>query len=204
MIMLSLKLTGKVPFTEVYCHGLIRDSEGRKMSKSLGNVIDPVDLMDGITLKALTDKLLKGNLDPKELKTASKYQQTSFPQGIPECGADALRLGFIAYTTTSNSDIAFDTKVIHAYRRFANKIYQATKYVLGRIGQDFQPKPTGEKTGKESLSEKWILHKMNEAAKNINKALEEREFSRSSQIVYDFWYDRLVIATLQRFWLSGF
>lgn len=158
--------------------------------KSLGNVIDPIDIMDGITLQGLNDKLIKGNLDPKELKTATKYQQTAFPQGIPECGSDALRLAFIAYTTTSNSDIAFDTKVIHAYRRFANKVYQATKYVLGKIEKDFVPRQNGGKTGRESLSEKWILHKMNEATRNISNALEEREFSKSSQIVYEFWYDR--------------
>lgn len=99
MVMLGLKLTGKVPFHEVYCHSLIRDSEGRKMSKSLGNVIDPLDVMKGIKLQELHDKLLVGNLDPKELKIATNYQKTSFPDGIPECGADALRFSLVAYTT---------------------------------------------------------------------------------------------------------
>lgn len=99
MVMLGLKLTGKVPFFEVYCHSLIRDSEGRKMSKSLGNVIDPLDVMKGIKLQELHDKLLIGNLDPKELKTATNYQKTSFPDGIPECGADALRFSLVSYTT---------------------------------------------------------------------------------------------------------
>lgn len=127
---LSLKLTGDVPFKEVYCHSLVRDSEGRKMSKSLGNVIDPVDIMEGITLQKLQDKLHAGNLDPKELVTATRYQQNSFPQGIPECGSDALRFSLIQYTT-GGGDIAFDVKVMHGYRRFCNKIYQATKYVLG-------------------------------------------------------------------------
>jgi valyl-tRNA synthetase len=190
MIMMSLKLTGKVPFKEVYCHSLIRDSEGRKMSKSLGNVIDPVDIMEGITLDDLNSKLLAGNLDPKELKTATKYQQTSFPQGIPECGADALRFSLIQYTT-GGGDIAFDVRVIHAYRRFANKIYQATKYVLGKMGDNYQPTATKAKTGKESLAERWILHKLNQASKDINKALEDREFSRSTQIAYTYIYDCL-------------
>ena len=99
MIMLGLKVTGKVPFREVYCHSLVRDSEGRKMSKSLGNVIDPLDVMEGITLDQLNDKLTVGNLDPKELSTAKKFQKTSFPDGIPECGADALRFSLINYTT---------------------------------------------------------------------------------------------------------
>lgn len=103
MIMLGIKLTGQVPFREVYCHSLVRDSEGRKMSKSLGNVIDPLDVMEGIELQALNDKLLVGNLDPKELATATKFQKTAFPDGIPECGADALRFSLVSYTTGGRS-----------------------------------------------------------------------------------------------------
>ena len=99
MIMLGIKMTGQVPFTEVYCHSLVRDSEGRKMSKSLGNVIDPLDVMEGIDLQALHDKLKVGNLDPKEIANATKFQKSSFPNGIPECGADALRFSLVAYTT---------------------------------------------------------------------------------------------------------
>ena len=99
MVMLSIKITGQIPFREVYCHSLIRDSEGRKMSKSLGNVIDPVDLMEGINLQDLQDKLKVGNLDPKELATATKFQKTAFPDGIPECGTDALRFGLVSYST---------------------------------------------------------------------------------------------------------
>ena len=99
MIMLGIKLTGQVPFREVYCHSLVRDSEGRKMSKSLGNVIDPLDVMEGIELQTLHDKLLVGNMDPKELATATKFQKTAFPDGIPECGADALRFSLVSYTT---------------------------------------------------------------------------------------------------------
>jgi valyl-tRNA synthetase len=191
--MLSLKLTGKVPFTEVYCHSLVRDSEGRKMSKSLGNVIDPIDIMEGITLQALNSKLLEGNLDPKELQRATKYQQASFPQGIPECGSDALRFSLIQYTT-GGGDIAFDVKVMHAYRRFCNKIYQATKYVLGtfdKFGKDFVPRETAAKTGKETLPERWILSKFNRAAKEVNETLTDREFSRSTQVVYNYFYDEL-------------
>lgn len=88
--MLGIKLTGKIPFREVYCHCLVRDTDGRKMSKSLGNVIDPVDVIEGIELQSLHDKLLVGNLNPKEVANAIKFQKTAFPQGIPECGADAL------------------------------------------------------------------------------------------------------------------
>ncbi|KAF2187716.1 hypothetical protein K469DRAFT_704654 [Zopfia rhizophila CBS 207.26] len=189
MIMLSLHLTGKVPFREVYCHSLIRDSEGRKMSKSLGNVIDPVDIMEGISLQALHEKLRIGNLDPRELKTAEKYQKTAFPQGIPECGADALRMSLIGYTT-GGGDISFDVAVIHGYRRFCNKIYQATKYVLGRLGE-FTPRTTISKTGKESLPERWILHKLSISSKLINERLEQREFSNSTQIAYKYFYEFL-------------
>ncbi|KAH7086820.1 valyl-tRNA synthetase-like protein [Paraphoma chrysanthemicola] len=189
MIMMSLHLTGKIPFNEVYCHSLIRDSEGRKMSKSLGNVIDPVDIMDGITLEKLHDQLRNGNLDPKELKTAEKYQKTSFPQGIPECGADALRMSLVGYTT-GGGDISFDVAVIHGYRRFCNKIYQATKYVLGRLG-DFTPRAKIEKSGKESLPERWILHKLTIASKRINQHLDKREFSLATQVAYKYFYEFL-------------
>ncbi|KAF2088336.1 valyl-tRNA synthetase [Saccharata proteae CBS 121410] len=190
MIMFGIKLTGNVPFREVYCHSLIRDSEGRKMSKSLGNVIDPVDIMEGIQLDTLHQKLLEGNLDPKELKTATKYQQTAFPQGIPECGADALRFSLVQYTT-GGGDIAFDVKVMHAYRRFCNKIYQATKYVLGKIDADYVPPKTADKSGKEDLASRWILHKLSIASKKINQALSDREFAKSTQIAWHYFMDDL-------------
>ena len=106
MIMFGIKMTGQVPFHEVYCHSLVRDSEGRKMSKSLGNVIDPLDVMGGITLEKLHEKLKQGNLDPKEVATATKFQKTSFPKGIPECGADALRFSLINYTTGGSTALS--------------------------------------------------------------------------------------------------
>lgn len=190
MIMLGIKMTGQVPFREVYCHSLVRDSEGRKMSKSLGNVIDPLDVMEGIELQALHDKLLTGNLDPKELATAMKFQKSSFPDGIPDCGADALRFSLIQYTT-GGGDINFDVKVMHGYRKFCNKIYQATKYVLGKIDKDFIPLSKPQKTGKESLAERYILHKFTIAAKDVNQALTDREFSQASSITYQYWYTQL-------------
>jgi valyl-tRNA synthetase len=110
MIMLSLKMTGKIPFSEVFCHNLVRDSEGRKMSKSLGNVIDPLDVISGIELDKLHAKLQLGNLHPTEVVKATKYQKTAFPDGIPQCGADALRFTMIN-ATTGGSDINLDIKV---------------------------------------------------------------------------------------------
>ncbi|KAJ5551481.1 valyl-tRNA synthetase-like protein [Penicillium sp. DV-2018c] len=186
MIMLGVKLTGKVPFKEVYCHSLVCDTEGRKMSKSLGNVIDPVDVMDGIPLQALHDKLRTGNLDSKEVTKATKFQKAAFPQGIPECGADALRFCLVSYCTGSGDNIHFDVKVMHGYRRFCNKIYQATKYVLGKIGDGYVPTTAEEKIPAISLSERWILHKLTISAKGINQALADREFSKATQIAYQF------------------
>ncbi|KAL8842527.1 MAG: hypothetical protein Q9170_000481 [Blastenia crenularia] len=190
MIMLGIKMTGQVPFREVYCHSLVRDSEGRKMSKSLGNVIDPLDVMEGIELPALHKKLETGNLDPKELATATKFQKASFPDGIPECGADALRFSLVQYTT-GGGDINFDIKVMHGYRRFCNKIYQATKYVLGKLPSSYTPPSTSSKTGNESLADRWILHKMTTACAEIDEALTNRDFSVATIITYQYWYAHL-------------
>ncbi|KAI0194062.1 tRNA synthetases class I-domain-containing protein [Xylaria flabelliformis] len=189
MIMLSVKLTGSVPFSEVYCHSLIRDSEGRKMSKSLGNVIDPLDIISGIDLEALHAKLLVGNLKDTEIARATKYQKTAFPSGIPECGADALRFTLLSYTT-GGGDISFDIKVMAAYRRFCNKIWQASKYIMGRLPEDFKP-ATNLDVANLSTPEKWILHCMNSAVRDLNGALEAREFSKATQIAHKFFYDQL-------------
>ena len=99
MVMLGLKLTDNVPFTEVFCHALIRDAHGRKMSKTLGNVIDPIDVIEGTSLESLQNKLLGGNLDPREVEKAKSAQKQDFPNGIPQCGSDALRFALCAYTT---------------------------------------------------------------------------------------------------------
>ncbi|KAI1847381.1 hypothetical protein JX265_005560 [Neoarthrinium moseri] len=190
MIMLGLKMVGDVPFKEVYCHSLVRDSEGRKMSKSLGNVIDPLDVIRGIPLEALNQQLLLGNLKDSEVEKAKKYQKTAFPDGIPQCGADALRFCMVNYTT-GGGDINFDIKVMHSYRKFCNKIYQATKFVLGKLESGYVPPASGKPTGKESLAEQWILHKMNQAVKQVNEAIPNREFSVSTNIIYTYWYNQL-------------
>lgn len=209
--MLSLKLTGEVPFREIYCHSLVRDSEGRKMSKSLGNVVDPLDIINGIELETLHQKLHVGNLKEEEIARATKYQKTAFPQGIPECGADAMRFTLLgtyfhsrlhyplppqranyddctAYTT-GGGDINFDIQVMAAYRRFCNKIYQASKYVLGKLPPGFAPAPLN--TIALSVPERWILHRMNQAIQGVNDALEAREFSRATKLGYQFFYDQL-------------
>ena len=100
MTMLGVELTGKMPFHEVFCHAMIRDAQGRKMSKSLGNVIDPIDIMEGVELEKLHQQLYEGNLEEKEIQKAKTGQKKDFPNGIPQCGADALRFTLCAYTTS--------------------------------------------------------------------------------------------------------
>lgn len=190
MVMLGLNLTGDVPFTEVYCHSLIRDAEGRKMSKSLGNVVDPLDIIRGISLEDLHKTLYSGNLDPAEIDRARAYQKSAFPKGIEECGADALRFTLINYTT-GGGDIAFDIREIEAKRRFCNKIYQATNFALGRLGDGFSPDGTPTDNKPKSLVEKWILHRLNVAAKEVNDALESREFSVAAGTLYQYWFTQL-------------
>ena len=190
MIMLGLKMTGKVPFTEVYCHSLIRDSDGRKMSKSLGNVIDPLDIISGIQLEQLHAKLLTGNLDPKELARAEDYQKTAFPKGIGECGTDALRFSLVNYTT-GGGDIKFDIRVIEKDRRFCNKIYQATQFALRRLGDGFKPADSATASKPLSLVEIWILHQMNLTAKAVNEAIDGRQFAESTQALSLYWVGQL-------------
>ncbi|CAK9438293.1 uncharacterized protein LODBEIA_P25170 [Lodderomyces beijingensis] len=188
MILVSLKLTGKVPFKEVFCHSLVRDAQGRKMSKSLGNVIDPLDVITGIPLQGLHDKLLTGNLDPRELEKAMEGQKTSYPNGIPECGTDALRFALCAYST-GGRDINLDILRVEGYRKFCNKIYQATKFVLGKLGDSYVPPKTAALLGSESLVEKWILDKLNNAAQNTNESLQGRNFGDATNHIYNYWYD---------------
>ncbi|KAJ9662517.1 hypothetical protein H2198_001406, partial [Neophaeococcomyces mojaviensis] len=190
MVMLGLKLTGKVPFTEVYCHSLIRDSEGRKMSKSLGNVVDPLDIIRGITLEGLHETLYAGNLAEAEIERAKQYQKKAFPKGIEECGSDALRFTLVNYTT-GGGDIAFDIREIEAKRRFCNKIYQATNFVLGKLDVTFVPVASSAENRPQTLAEKWILHRYNETAKKVNDAIENREFSNSAGELYQYWFTSL-------------
>lgn len=186
MVMLGIQLTGKVPFSEVLCHAMIRDAHGRKMSKSLGNVIDPVDVIEGIALEGLHKKLYEGNLDPREIKKAEAGQKADFPKGIPECGTDALRFALCAYTT-GGRDINLDILRVEGYRKFCNKLWNATRFALMKLGTDFKPFASAEPTGNESLADKWILSKLNKCAIDTNKALEDRNFMVATNAVYQFW-----------------
>ncbi|CDO68942.1 hypothetical protein BN946_scf185000.g85 [Trametes cinnabarina] len=186
MVLLGIKLTDKMPFPEVLCHAMIRDAHGRKMSKSLGNVIDPIDVIQGLDLEALHAKLYEGNLDEREIQKAKAGQKKDFPKGIPQCGTDALRFALCAYSG-GGRDINLEILRVEGYRKFCNKIFNATKFAMLKLDETFVPEPTAKPTGKESLVEKWILHKLNLAAAEINKQLAERNFMNATGAAYNFW-----------------
>lgn len=186
MVLLGIKLTGQVPFKEVYCHAMIRDAHGRKMSKSLGNVIDPIDVIQGVDLESLHQKLIEGNLDEKEIAKATAGQKKDFPNGIPECGSDALRFALCAYSS-GGRDINLEILRVEGYRKFCNKVFNATKFAMLKLDQDFIPSPSSKPSGNESLVEKWILDRLNAAADEVNKQLTERNFLMATNAVYNFW-----------------
>ncbi|KAL8279527.1 hypothetical protein RQP46_008089 [Phenoliferia psychrophenolica] len=207
MVLLGLKLTNKVPFKEVFCHAMIRDAHGRKMSKSLGNVIDPIDVIEGSTLEALGGKLRVGNLAEGEIERAEEGQKKDFPNGIPECGTDALRFALANYSAAGR-DINLEILRVEGYRKFCNKLWNATKFAMHKLDPKtsfapdagplldvdgsrlyplFVPAASQTPTGAESLVERWILHKLNEATKGVNTALELRNFMDATNAVYKFW-----------------
>ncbi|KAL0280027.1 UNVERIFIED_CONTAM: hypothetical protein PYX00_001450 [Menopon gallinae] len=137
MVFFGQKLLGKLPFKEVFLHPMVRDAHGRKMSKSLGNVIDPMDVITGISLEQLHKQLYDGNLDAKEIEKAKEGQKRDFPKGIPECGTDALRFALCAYMSQGR-DINLDILRVEGYRFFCNKIWNATKFALSYLGEDYK------------------------------------------------------------------
>lgn len=193
MIMLGLKMTGSVPFKEIYCHGLIRDAEGRKMSKSLGNVVDPLDIVEGISLNALNDKLKDSNLAETEIGRVTRLNLQTYPQGIKPMGMDPLRFALINYTTGSGEDINFELEAVETSKRFCNKIYQATKFALIKFGSEFVPEssPKTDMQTSRSLAERWILHKLDGAIGEVSTALESRDFSTATQAARRYFWDEL-------------
>ncbi|PWN87557.1 putative VAS1-valyl-tRNA synthetase [Acaromyces ingoldii] len=186
MIMLGVHLTGSIPFKEVFCHAMVRDAHGRKMSKSLGNVIDPIDVIQGISLEGLHQKLREGNLDEKEVIKATQGQKKDYPKGIPQCGTDALRFTLCAYTSAGR-DLNLDVSRVEGYRKFCNKLWNATRFALLKLEGDFQPAADEKPTGRESAVEKWILHRLNAVAEEANRGLEERNFMSTTGAIFNFW-----------------
>ncbi|XP_041371023.1 valine--tRNA ligase-like [Gigantopelta aegis] len=186
MVMMGQTLLGKLPFKEVYLHAMVRDAHGRKMSKSLGNVIDPIDVIHGITLEKLHDKLVESNLDEKEIKKAKEGQKKDYPVGIPECGTDALRFALISYTSQGR-DINLDVLRVQGYRFFCNKMWNATKFALNCLGDNFKPTETPQLCGKEKDMDRWILSRLSYAVGQCASGFENYDFPTATTACYNFW-----------------
>ncbi|XP_071948328.1 valine--tRNA ligase-like [Antedon mediterranea] len=186
MVMMSLKLNGVLPFKQVYLHAMVRDAHGRKMSKSLGNVIDPVDVIKGITLEGLHKFLEQGNLDPKEVQRAKDGQKSDYPNGIPECGTDALRFALCAYTAQGR-DINLDVMRVLGYRHFCNKMWNATRFATITLGDNFKPKAKFELCGLEGPMDLWILSRLSNAVQVCEVGWPLFDFSSITTAIHHFW-----------------
>uniref|UniRef100_A0AAY4D3G5 valine--tRNA ligase n=1 Tax=Denticeps clupeoides TaxID=299321 RepID=A0AAY4D3G5_9TELE len=186
MVMMGLKLTGKLPFREVYLHAVVRDAHGRKMSKSLGNVIDPLDVITGISLEGLHNQLTDSNLDPLEIEKAKQGQKSDYPSGIPECGTDALRFALCAYTSQGR-DINLDVNRILGYRHFCNKLWNAVKFAMKALGENFAPLEKSQLSGAESVSDRWILSRLSAAVVLCASGFEAYDFPGITTAIYNFW-----------------
>lgn len=188
MVMLGIELTGQVPFKEVFLHAMVRDAHGRKMSKSLGNVIDPIDVIEGINQQGLIDKLSSGNLEKAEITKATAGIKKDFPKGIEECGTDALRFALCAYTSQER-DINLDILRVFGYRKFCNKMWNATKLGLMVLG-DYKPEDSFSLSGHEHDIDKWIISRLNQTIALSNEGFETYNFSQATTAIFSFWlYD---------------
>jgi valyl-tRNA synthetase len=183
MIMMTLHFRREVPFHTVYVHGLVRDAEGQKMSKSRGNVLDPIDLIDGIDLESLVAKRTAGMMQPKLADRIEQATRRQFPDGIDAYGTDALRFTFYSLASTGR-DIKFDIGRIEGYRNFCNKIWNAARYVL----MNCENQDCGIDGGPVSfsLAERWIEGRLQETVQEIGKAVDNYRFDLASQALYEF------------------
>lgn len=186
MIMMGLKFMGDVPFKEVYIHGLVRDSDGQKMSKSKGNILDPIDLIDGIDLESLVLKRTTGLMQPKLAPKIEKSTRKHFPDGIAAYGTDSLRFTF-ASLATQGRDIRFDVGRIEGYRNFCNKLWNASRYVLMSV--EGQPIKLDEGETKLGLAERWVNTRLAQAIEKVTEALRTYRFDLATQAMHEYTWD---------------